>query len=100
MPSIDNAPAFPTTQPPPTSVRGKGVLTVCANLWVPGLGFALAKMWRRAIGWLALTAAITVATVVAISVPRYVPAVIVLAPLSVAASIGLLIDGYVRGHRA
>src|SRR5437588_510881 len=80
--------------------RGKGALTVCANMWVPGLGFALGHMWPRAIGWFATMVGMTAAIIVAGVAPRLVPALIVLVPLSLALQIAMLIDGYVRGHRA
>ncbi len=71
-------------RPAPPSRFGNGFLAAAASLWLAGLGHWLARDRRRAVGWFLGYVAVAVLALLAISVPQFVPALIVVVPLGVA----------------
>jgi signal peptidase I len=84
----------------PRSRRGRGFLTVCGDLAMPGVGHFLAGVRRRAIFWFAVCMGIGLLVLVAASNHALTPAIIVLLPLSLLAQLAMLIDGYRVGRRS
>jgi signal peptidase I len=82
----------------PISRRGKGFLTVCGNLVVPGLGHLIAGFRKRGVVWFAVCEGIAVLVMIAGSIPILLPAVLVLFPLSLLAQLSMLIDAYRTGR--
>lgn len=82
----------------PPSERGNGFFNVCANFFLPGLGYWIIGRRRRAVIWLVTWILLYAVTLCALSLPPLVPALIVLLPLGVLFMAALIVDSYIRGH--
>ena len=89
---------YRSARPVRVSRRGNGFLTVCANLWVPGLGFWLIGLRRRGTLWLATVVLLIAVGLGIMSIPALVPALLVIVPLSALLQIALVVDSYRRGR--
>lgn len=95
-----NPPTLDYATPHSASRRGKGFLSVCASVALPGLGqFITGYRWRGII-WFMLWLAIGAIGVIALAVPVLVPALLIVIPIVFAAHIWMWIDAYRCGRRS
>ena len=98
----------PTLQVPPVvdyassqmkqSRRGKGFLGLAGGLFFPGIGHLVIGRRRRALAWITSAIVVDALGLCAMSLPRFVPALIVLLPLSAILALSCLLDGYLCGR--
>lgn len=79
---------------------GKGFLAVSGTLVCWGLGHFLVGRRRRAARWFAAWLIVVSVSVVALLVPRWVPALVILLPLQVVLTLAAIVDAFVVGRRA
>jgi signal peptidase I len=80
--------------------RRIGFLSLCASIYLPGLGQLLAGNVRRAGVVFGVYLAMALIFVLLMATPALVPAVIVILPIGLVFNLWNLVDGFRCGHRA
>ena len=83
-----------------SSPRGKDVLAIAGSLVLPGLGHVFSRAWVRGLVWFFSNLLLTGALVLVLAVPRFLPGLVVLAPLTLIAAIALCVDACLVARRA
>src|ERR1043165_5688281 len=81
------------------SRRGKGFVGLAGGLFFPGLGHLVIGRRHRALAWITIAIVVDALCLCAMSIPRFVPALIVLLPLQLILTLMCLLDGYICGRR-
>lgn len=85
---------------PMPNPRGKGFLVLCATILLPGLGPFIAGHRRRGLLWLAVALLFDADAMGSLTVPAFVPALLVLAPLVIVVHVWCWTDSFLCGRRS
>jgi signal peptidase I len=79
--------------------RRVGFLSLCASIILPGLGQLIAHRPKRAATWFLVTVFLGSLDFLCLFISQLIPALLVLAPLTLIVQLWMLIDAFLCGHR-